>query len=62
VRAFMESQLKQKKIISINLTRIDLENLLNGETLTSPIKTGFEVEIPYELIMKREGVYDESNI
>jgi len=57
----MISDLKQKKVITIHLTRIDLQNVESGESITAKVKTNFETEVPYEVIVKREGKTEQDN-
>lgn len=61
MRCCMLSDMKQKKVITIYLTRIDLQNVQDGETVTTKVKTNFETEIPYEVVVKREGQAEQDN-
>lgn len=61
MRSFMDSQLKQKKVITVVMTKIDLLNLNHGEVLKSQVKTNFETEVPYEIVVKIDGQADEDN-
>jgi|GEM_PF-2447771 len=55
----MNSKLKQKKVVTIHLTRIDLENIRAGESVKAPVKTTFETEVPYEVVVLLDGKKDE---
>lgn len=50
----MDSKISQKKIINVFLNRIDLENIKGGESVRANVKTNFECEIPYEIVVKNE--------
>ena len=54
MKVSMDSKMSQKKIISVFLTRIDIENIRNGVAVEAQVKTNFECEVPYELIVRRE--------
>jgi len=57
----MDTVMKQKKVITIQMTRIDLENVKAGEAITAKVKTNFESEVPYEVVVKREGKENTDN-
>lgn len=57
----MDSNLKQKKVITVYMTKIDLMNIQHGEAVSAKVKTNFEVEIPYEVVVKLDGQKEADN-
>lgn len=57
----MDSNLRQKKVVTVYMTKIDILNIQNGETVSAKVKTNFEVEIPYEVVVRLDGQKEEDN-
>jgi len=62
VRCSMISDMKGKKVITISMSHIDLQNVVSGESITAKVKTNFETEVPYEVIVKHESKTKQDNI
>jgi len=58
----MISDMKGKKVITISMSHIDLQNVVSGESITAKVKTNFETEVPYEVIVKHESKTKQDNI